>query len=205
MVDSWRSRGKESRLDSIAGYVLLFDERTGVVFTCAVNEPRDHLFYNDEFPTAEEMNAAVKENRRRIPHNRKVSPFGAGPWAKEPDNFGFWIRKYPCLILRHPRMGHLCGYLGVPKSHRWVNAADSVLENVDVHGGLTYSGAYPERASEPPALQGFYWVGFDCAHLNDLIPGIPGSQLPGDVYRDINYVRAQLIRLAAQADKHVKR
>jgi len=42
-----------------------------------------------------------------------------------------------------------------------------------------------------------WWVGFDCAHLGDVIPGL-GLQDDG-VYRDESYVRAELENLARQA------
>lgn len=44
--------------------------------------------------------------------------------------------------------------------------------------------------------QDVWWVGFDCAHLYDLVPATPR---PGDVYRDEQYVRRELEGLARQA------
>lgn len=42
-------------------------------------------------------------------------------------------------------------------------------------------------------------VGFDCAHLGDLIPGIPLSLGGGrGTYRDLAYVRAEVMCLALQ-------
>ena len=44
--------------------------------------------------------------------------------------------------------------------------------------------------------QDVWWVGFDCAHLYDLVPAHPR---PGDIYRDERYVRRELEGLARQA------
>lgn len=38
------------------------------------------------------------------------------PWNHEKDVVFFQHRGLKCLILRHPRMGHLCGYVRVPRS-----------------------------------------------------------------------------------------
>ena len=44
--------------------------------------------------------------------------------------------------------------------------------------------------------QDVWWIGFDCAHLYDLVPANPH---PGDIYRDERYVRNELEGLARQA------
>ncbi|KKN15051.1 hypothetical protein LCGC14_0989840 [marine sediment metagenome] len=44
--------------------------------------------------------------------------------------------------------------------------------------------------------QDVWWIGFDCAHLYDLVPSHPR---PGDIYRDERYVRNELEGLARQA------
>ena len=51
------------------------------------------------------------------------------------------------------------------------------------HGGLTYGS-------------GKGWFGFDCTHAGDWMPKYPPHE--GDIYRDINYVRAECTRLARQ-------
>ena len=39
------------------------------------------------------------------------------PWETEP-NFKKWnAYGYRCVIMRHPEIGHLCGYVGIPKNH----------------------------------------------------------------------------------------
>lgn len=111
-------------------------------------------------------------------------------------------------IVRHPTMGHLCGYVKVPRNHPWyarlmkkrVRRAWSrkysfgatghdALHNVNVHGGVTWSGHLPTCRQDRG-----YWVGFDCAHYDDFVPsmGFEGT------YRDIEYVLAELRGLVSQ-------
>lgn len=40
-----------------------------------------------------------------------------GPWWREPVRAEWWRDGLHCLALRHPRLGTLCGYVGVPQSH----------------------------------------------------------------------------------------
>lgn len=66
-----------------------------------------------------------------------------------------------------------------------------IAEAVAVHGGLTFSGE----------LRGFggWWFGFDNHHAWDYAPGMP--LIFGDedcVYRDIDYVKENVNRLALQ-------
>ena len=68
------------------------------------------------------------------------STWDRGPWDSEPDKIQ-WNEEstgLTCLIVRHPRLGYFCGYVGVGPSHplhgKSYNDAD-----VEVHGGLTYS------------------------------------------------------------------
>ena len=62
-----------------------------------------------------------------------------------------------------------------------------------VHGGITYC-ADREPKQEP---DGNWWLGFDCAHSGDLSPGL-GFSFSGDIYRDIEYVKAECEALAQQ-------
>lgn len=53
------------------------------------------------------------------------------------------------------------GYVGIPEGHPWYGKHYLDLEDVDVHGGITYSeiGTYEGRN---------YWViGFDTGHYSD--------------------------------------
>ncbi|KKL48060.1 hypothetical protein LCGC14_2329350 [marine sediment metagenome] len=121
---------------------------------------------------------------------------------------------FPCSIWKHDSLGHLCGYIGVPKLHPWhgLNYDDIPA---DVHGGLTHTGS-EKVLLKPKWIDGHkeyeeiirdnafphdtggdtWWMGFDCAHLGDLVPGSPS---PGDVYRDEDYVRGEIESLVRQA------
>lgn len=112
----------------------------------------------------------------------------------------------PAMIILTP-MGSHCGYVGVPPEHpaHGMDYDQPLLEDIEVHGGLTY-------ASKPPLQEGSdYWaLGYDCAHLGDLVPsistalnvyrmfdeGIEGAN--GDVWRDEAYCTGQCESLAEQ-------
>src|SRR5579884_1161092 len=93
------------------------------------------------------------------------STWGPGPWQDEPDKEQ-WTDEatgYACLIKRNP-VGALCGYVGVPEGHPWhgsgyspgysaenedeLSAALKLLDEVEVHGGLTYADSCQEGPEE---------------------------------------------------------
>lgn len=109
------------------------------------------------------------------------------PWLTEPDYERWESCGFSCLILRNP-MKVLLGYVGLPRGHRYFGVSYDDID-VDVHGGLTFSGHRDEHGGED-----IWWLGFDCAHAGDLVPDMRMS----GTYRDIAYVRAEVERLAAQ-------
>ena len=122
------------------------------------------------------------------------------PWENEPDRIDGTddFTGYQMLIRRHPGMGHLCGYVGVVDHPCFAEEYDfHLLDNIDVHGGLTYDGVIQ---NEGP----FWWFGFDCSHYGDLMPymnkGLVNFGPDGDcsVYRDIEFVKAECANLAKQ-------
>lgn len=142
-----------------------------------------------------------------------------GPWKEEPDKVQ-WVDEatgLDCMIVRNRHMHHLCGYVGVPEGHP---AYEKSYHDVsaDVHGGLTYSSHCQENdkdhgichVQEPGRPDRVWWLGFDCAHCDDLSPSRVPTHLPsilgGDdlagngygTYRDIEYVREECVSLAAQ-------
>lgn len=69
---------------------------------------------------------------------------------------------------------------------------DTVFE---VHGGITYSGDAYWAGGE----KGTWWYGFDCAHCDDIQPGMMRPYTPPNAtYRDLAYVFAECERLAEQ-------
>lgn len=119
------------------------------------------------------------------------SEWGPGPWEDEPDE-DTWTDKatgLPCHACRS-RLGAWCGYVQVPDGHSWhgLDFGDEALWDVQVHWGPTFSG--PMRDAEG------WWLGFDCAHLHDLVPAY---QYDDDcTYRTLGYVRRQCANLARQ-------
>lgn len=88
-------------------------------------------------------------------------------------------------------MGHRNGYVGVPESHPLYGEFYDGIDNICVHGGLTFSSIsigepYPIE-TDPP----LWWFGFDCNHSFD-IPEYGGS------YKDTLYVENECKRLAEQ-------
>lgn len=128
------------------------------------------------------------------------SRWEAGPWEDEPDKLEWRDEStgLPCLIVRGP-VGALCGYVAVSPGHPWHGKHYDGCD-ADVHGGLTYSdkcaGAIC-HAAKPGEPDDVWWLGFDCAHLGDFIPGIR-DRFEATTYKDIAYVRRECATLAGQ-------
>lgn len=141
-----------------------------------------------------------------------------GPWKQEPDKVQ-WIDEttgLDCLIHRGPS-GALCGYVGVPPGHRFHGVGYDDVHYYDedegrsfpeVHGGLTFSDSRSEveRADgggichipEPGRPADVWWLGFDCAHCDDLCPGHTRYFRESGSYRDLEYVKREVAALAKQ-------
>jgi hypothetical protein len=123
------------------------------------------------------------------------------PWEHEPDNEE-WVHElsgYRCCVWRHGTLGHLNGYVAIPKGHKmWGKNYDFVP--VEVHGGLTYSDEDKET--------GEWVVGFDCSHAGDLSPKLVATlmeytesdigHLMRDTYRTFAWVKEEACSLARQ-------
>jgi len=82
---------------------------------------------------------------------------------------------------------------GLPVTYTARGLVTSVVEHLECHGGVTFAGSLPTI----PVRKGF-WVGFDCAHCDDLIPKMAFFTESRGVYRDIGYVTEQVKNLADQ-------
>ncbi len=60
-------------------------------------------------------------------------------------------------VLQHPTLGHFCGYVHLPKGHRF-HGVDYDDIKISVHGGWTFSDL---------DVEGNWMIGFDTAHLGD--------------------------------------
>lgn len=145
-----------------------------------------------------------------------------GVWQNEPDKVQ-WVdvaTGLPCLAVRQSSGGHWCGYVGVAEGHPFYrvdysscpdghaecydHAPDAVL---DAHGGITYS-ALCDETSQPHGIchipapgqpEHVWWFGWDSAHAGDLSPAWYSLYMGRrDVYRDLEFVREENRKLAAQ-------
>lgn len=138
----------------------------------------------------------------------KKEGWPSGPWLEEPDKRQWQDPEtgLPCLIVRNP-IGALCGYVGVAEGHP-LFGLDYMRVYVNVHGGLTFSGACQESSPAESSIchvvagdEKVWWLGFDTAHLGDLIPGMPNHRWWDEYYRDLRYVEMQVKSLAKQIAK----
>lgn len=121
-----------------------------------------------------------------------------GPWSNEPDELNFIDEAtgLECLIYRQPEFGNLLGYVIIPeKSIPTFKGIELLDYTLDVHGGVSYSDFDYRRGS------GKYYIGFDCAHFGDWSPYMYSAHLSQEIrgtYRDIEFVKAECIKLARQ-------
>lgn len=134
-----------------------------------------------------------------------------GPWQDEHDNI-VWTDKdtgYKCIVQR-TKMGHLCGYVEVPKPNLQIpspavtfnlddpdisvsiNLLDYYDSRVTVHGGVTWTNEIDLNG-----IHYDYVVGFDCAHTDDYVPNMHFGTKP-EAYRNVEYVMEQCHLLAKQ-------
>ena len=135
------------------------------------------------------------------------SDWGEGPWQSEPDRLEFHHAGLPCIVLRHPELGHFCGYAAVPPGHP-AHGKDYDSVGVEAHGGLTYADRCSGQVCHVPQAgesEDVWWLGFDCGHAFDFSPGARArlrslgfDRHRDEVYRDIAYVRQQTESLAEQ-------
>ena len=120
----------------------------------------------------------------------------------------FVYKGYNCLIRRpHPfTMGHLCGYVEIPKEHKYYEKDYDDI-GINCHWGLTFGSHLDKQAIEEKGFSDFdigYWIGFDCAHCDDLSPmqNIIFNFIYKDVvYRDMEYVENQIKSIVEQLIK----
>lgn len=143
----------------------------------------------------------------RFPEKKQNWPIGQ--WTTEPDKIQWQDEEtgMPCLIVR-TRRGALCGYVGVAENHPAFQINyDDVQPHPDVHGGLTFSdfcqiGAGEQGICHIPGEgepDRIWWLGFDCAHGWDVVPGLGIQFYQADSsYKDIEYVKTECQILAKQ-------
>lgn len=157
----------------------------------------------------------------RLPHIDRFL-WDHGLWDNEPD-VGVWQHAgFPCVINRNSKLGFLCAYVGVSKSHVLFSLdhfEDCIFSNVcvecsnygsgltghsvdnvvSVHGGLSFSGRMDDVSSLSiirDSCEGFWMYGFDCGHSCDSYPVRDYSYSEDGSYRTFFYVRENCNRLA---------
>lgn len=138
-----------------------------------------------------------------------------GEWDKEPNRVEWKKDNLSCLINRNPELLSLCGYVGVPKTHPLHGKPYQDIDiDIDVHGGLTFSGRCSGLVCHKQA-QGeddLWWFGFDCAHGMDIMPFDAIRVIDGpkrlwrterhrflkEAYRNLSYVIDETEKLAEQ-------
>jgi len=156
--------------------------------------------------------------------------WGDGPWLTEPDKIQ-WLDPetgLPCLIVRNPHLGILCGYVGVSSTHPlhgvdYGPASDAIEKNP--HGGLTFADKCHPDAEETGICHkveegeddNVWWLGFDCGHGFDLAPGFESRSGMAAVskvwkdfsarqaYRDVSFVKGEVAELAKTLKAHETR
>lgn len=138
------------------------------------------------------------------------SKWGEGQWTNENDREEWRHAGFPCLAVRHPSLGHWCGYVGVPPGHACHGKGYSDID-VEAHGGLTYANACEGdvcHVAKPGEPEEVWWFGFDCAHSGDVSTVMSAeyrySRVEFESYRDINYVRNWTNKIAEQLSGEVK-
>src|SRR4051812_35172579 len=83
--------------------------------------------------------------------------------AKDKIEF-FEYKGYKCLIRKAWNV--FCGYVGLPKGHKFYKVSYDDLNNtIDVHGDLTFSDFFVDV--EGKETDGLWYLGFDTAHSGD--------------------------------------
>lgn len=92
-----------------------------------------------------------------------------GPWKNEPGMD--WVeeseyRGLKTILKRSLATGSWCGYVEIPLDNSF--ARGEGYEDLDVHGGITYSeqSCPINNAINPTG----FWLGFDCGHAEDANP-----------------------------------
>ena len=115
----------------------------------------------------------------------------------------FEAQGFQCII-RRMSTGHLCGYVGITKSHRWygIYYAD-FARLITVHGGVTFSDHWRWDGDLPD--ENVWWIGFSCTSEGDYIPYDDRPSIGNQVYRDMSYVMCEVEGLALQLSQIKKR
>lgn len=142
----------------------------------------------------------IKKHKKECDARRKL--IKEGEWSKEEDRVQWEHKGFDCLIIRNPLSFVLCGYVGVPKTHSYFKKSYSDIDEISVHGGLTYANECMGHICHNPNTglhDSVWWLGFDCAHGYDISPGFDFI-MPDAKYRNIAYLKKEVNELAEQLE-----
>lgn len=155
-------------------------------------------------------------NAKQAEHTVDRTGWAPGPWDGEPDRVEWRAHGFPCLIVRSPTTGALCGYVGVPSDHPFhgVNDGEEKADSLSVHGGITYGSkcaGHICHVPQPGEPDDVWWLGFDCSHAGDVMPirssgfdsmnqfaSMFGAATHEGGYKNVAFVREETERLAEQ-------
>jgi hypothetical protein len=132
----------------------------------------------------------------------------------EPNFFEGEYKGYHYRIVRTETMGILCGYVGIPKGHRYYKKKNYDDIDIDCHGGLTFSDWH--YLPDPEHL---WWIGFDCGHAWDFVPFMFETEmrlygtgtltsnefhalLSTTTYKDFGFVQAECYNIIKQLKRN---
>jgi len=124
----------------------------------------------------------TNEEKKNLEH----SPGLKGLIELEGNHEEFDYNGFHCVINRVKVLGHLCGYVVIPKGHYLYRRSIFTIENnysIPAHGGITFADFDNE---------GRYLIGFDCAHGGDALPFMDDGNLPVSLYKNMSYVENNL-------------
>ena len=88
------------------------------------------------------------------------------------DNVKWFVKEMPQLFALdfHMSRGWGNGYVAIPKGHPWYGVSYwDLFQDIDIHGGLTFSQTAPNWAEEHGFDPEDWVIGFDTAHFGDTI------------------------------------
>ncbi len=114
-------------------------------------------------------------------------------WLEEPNKIIFEHAGVSCMILRD-RFLWLGGYVGLNSDHPHFGKHYRDIEVKGVHQGLNFSGSGVGQRIKAC----LWWIGFVRVRPGVHVTGRMDNLKGGEVYRDIEYVRVEVKKLAEQ-------
>ena len=123
-----------------------------------------------------------------------------GEWTSEPDIETFQHSGFLCVVVRPTGFGQLNGYVAVPKESSWHGKPKHCVR-IDLDGHSPDYTSKGQPCENLLHLKGYWWIGFDCARGDDLVPSLANYYKregigKDKVYRNFEYVKSLTTQLA---------